>query len=382
MMRRIFVTLMLPLLSCMTASVGGAQQWHAEVQAGRIRSALDASGTAAQTLAVGLNYRATNSGLGFSLGVPTSQGEPLWGAVNGSHRAAFYTGGFVFGVDVSGSGYVMHDRAERIRNVPDVFGRPQVVTEPPITGNAFAVQAAPVLGYEAARWQLHARTGAAHYRSQFGEIERSRTVILSEVQLTVAPTSAFALVPAIRRFAADGTQQLYAGFTAIAGNDVGSVWASAGTWPNVDSTGVSWGVGATLKLLSRASLTASGRHDAFDALYLNPAQTSWSVGVSIRIGGATPSALPVPAAYENGRAAIRLDAARAGAQPMIAGDFTNWRPRPMQRTGNSWTYTAELAPGVYNYAFVDAQGNWFVPEDYPGRKSDGMGGTVAVLVVR
>jgi hypothetical protein len=67
---------------------------------------------------------------------------------------------------------------------------------------------------------------------------------------------------------------------------------------------------------------------------------------------------------------------------MIAGDFTNWQPQPMQQTGKAWTYTTQLAPGVYNYAFVDANGTWFVPEDHPGRKDDGMGGSVAVLVVR
>jgi hypothetical protein len=53
----------------------------------------------------------------------------------------------------------------------------------------------------------------------------------------------------------------------------------------------------------------------------------------------------------------------------------------MQRTGERWTITVALAPGVYNYAFVNSRGDWFVPEKHPGRKADGMGGHVAVLVV-
>jgi hypothetical protein len=53
----------------------------------------------------------------------------------------------------------------------------------------------------------------------------------------------------------------------------------------------------------------------------------------------------------------------------------------MQRRGDAWVYSVTLEPGTYNYAFVDAQGEWFVPEKHPGRKSDGMGGVVAVLVV-
>ena len=44
--------------------------------------------------------------------------------------------------------------------------------------------------------------------------------------------------------------------------------------------------------------------------------------------------------------------------------------------------TVKLDPGVYNYAFVTPAGEWFVPESVAGRKSDGMGGHVAVLVVR
>ena len=50
--------------------------------------------------------------------------------------------------------------------------------------------------------------------------------------------------------------------------------------------------------------------------------------------------------------------------------------------GNArWTYTAKLAPGVYHYAFVAADGTWFVPRSVRGRQNDGMGGEVAVLVV-
>jgi hypothetical protein len=54
----------------------------------------------------------------------------------------------------------------------------------------------------------------------------------------------------------------------------------------------------------------------------------------------------------------------------------------MTNTAGSWTYTVAVAPGVYNYAFVNEDGEWFVPESVPGRKDDGMGGHVAVLVVR
>ena len=41
----------------------------------------------------------------------------------------------------------------------------------------------------------------------------------------------------------------------------------------------------------------------------------------------------------------------------------------------------ELEPGVYRYSFRSESGEWFVPESTPGRRPDGMGGFVAVLVV-
>jgi hypothetical protein len=79
---------------------------------------------------------------------------------------------------------------------------------------------------------------------------------------------------------------------------------------------------------------------------------------------------------------IQLPLAHASSAPRVAGDFNAWKPQPMQRSDSAWVFTVQLAPGVYNYAFVDDNGEWFVPAKHPGRKSDGMGGTVAVLVVR
>ena len=71
----------------------------------------------------------------------------------------------------------------------------------------------------------------------------------------------------------------------------------------------------------------------------------------------------------------------AKGRPSIAGDFTGWKPVPMQRDGSRWTFTVKLEPGTYHYAFVGEDGTWFVPESVPGRQDDGMGGHVAVLVV-
>jgi len=68
-------------------------------------------------------------------------------------------------------------------------------------------------------------------------------------------------------------------------------------------------------------------------------------------------------------------------QISIAGDFNSWQPTPMQREGDSWVVRLPVGPGVYHYAFRSATGTWFVPSSTPGRRDDGMGGHVAVLMV-
>jgi hypothetical protein len=118
-------------------------------------------------------------------------------------------------------------------------------------------------------------------------------------------------------------------------------------------------------------------------LAVQPPQTSWSIGLSVLMAGRPrPVAAPVPAAYVDGRATIHLPLAASGTRPSIAGDFNAWKPVLMEREGDHWSYTVAVPRGVYNYAFVAADGTWFVPQNTPGRKDDGMGGHVAVLVVR
>ena len=53
----------------------------------------------------------------------------------------------------------------------------------------------------------------------------------------------------------------------------------------------------------------------------------------------------------------------------------------MARYEHEWRYLANLVSGVYYFAFRNAQGEWFVPNGFPNRTNDGMGGRVAVLVV-
>ena len=374
---------LLSVLMVMIAFVqpAAAQQWSVEAQAGRIRSALDPANGSYESVMLGARYDHINSQFRVSAGVPTAADQPFWGALNASHRIAFRPAGFLAGLDVAGSAFLLQGREERTEQINrGPFQPPQVVTTPAQSGYAGVMQAMPLLGIEGARVQLHVRGGISHYTSDIADQARDRTVKLADAQLTLLPTASLMLLPSVRYVAADDGNYAYAGVTAAVGTGVVGVWGSAGGWTNIDSEPISWAVGANVNVHERVTLTTSARRDPFDPVYGTPAQDSWTVGMVVKLGDIPARRLP--AVVERGNAVIQLPVAQTTSPPRVAGDFNSWKPQPMQRSGSAWTYTVKLDPGVYNYAFVDDHGEWFVPAKHPGRKSDGMGGTVAVLVVR
>ncbi|MGQ0816172.1 MAG: glycogen-binding domain-containing protein [Gemmatimonadota bacterium] len=376
--------LALTALFLLAGSTLSAQQWNLDAQAGRIRSALDPNAPETQTVVLGLRYDDMLSGLRFAAGVPTVSDEPLWGSLAGSKRLVARRGGFMAGVDLAGNAFLLHDRVQRTREVPGrgVFDPPTIEPLPSESGTAFAAQGLPLIGFENGSIQAHVRAGVSQYSAKFGEQNRQRRVQLADVQLMFTPTMSFAIMPALRHYRADEGNYTYAGATAITALGAASVWGSAGQWSNPTGGETAWAAGGSLQLHERATVNASVRREALDPLYLSPPQNAWSAGVTVLLGGKRTLAAPIPARYENGQATIRLPVSQARQQPRIAGDFNDWKPVPMQRAGSNWTYTIPLAPGVYNYAFVDESGEWFVPEKHAGRKDDGMGGHVAVLVVQ
>ena len=363
-----------------------AQQWNVSAHAGQMRSTLDPADATA-TIAAGLQYSASTAGFRLSTGIPTSSAESLWAGAAVWKRTALRYRGLIVGVDLAGNAFLTRDRSARTG--PDTPPFTPGPFTPPLegvadrSGHALAGQALPVVGYEGGLLQVHARAGVSHYRASFGDLDTDRTVRLADAQLTIMPSASLALMPVVRRYEADGeAAATYAGASAVVAHRLGSVWGSIGHWMESDNTTGPWAVGASLKVHERTMIEASARRDTFDPLYMQPPQTSWNVGLSIQVGGPVgPPPPPVPAEYEDGRATIHLPVAAAPSAPSIAGDFNGWKPQPMQRAGEKWTFTVRLEPGVYNYAFVTADGTWFVPEDVPGRKDDGMGGHVAVLVV-
>jgi hypothetical protein len=180
--------------------------------------------------------------------------------------------------------------------------------------------------------------------------------------------------------ASEGTYPFVGGSLAYSGPHV-QVWTHAGKWAHDELSEVTWGVGAGVALGGWATLWTQVRQEAPDPLYWNAPRRTWTVGVTHGLGPRGPTLRPAPRA-EAGGVVVQVALADAPGDTLaIAGDFNNWQPMPMQRETAAWVIRLSLAPGVYHYAFRSAHGEWFVPASVAGRRDDGMGGHVAVLVV-
>jgi Glycogen recognition site of AMP-activated protein kinase len=181
--------------------------------------------------------------------------------------------------------------------------------------------------------------------------------------------------------ASEGVFPFFGGGLRYRGTPV-QVWLQTGKWFSSSLGDAAWGAGIDLTLTERLALWSSVRQEAPDPLYWNLPRRSWSVGITRRFDRAGLTQPLAATQADAGGVLIRVNAADVdGASVSVAGDFNGWRPVPMQREGREWLARLQLAPGVYHYAFRSDGGQWFVPASVPGRRDDGMGGYVAVLVV-
>ena len=376
------------------AAPASGQEWRAVVQAGRVEyvGAPTTAGSAS-TLVLGLDRADLASRLGVSAGVPFGD-DPLWAVATAAKR---FEAGRSLGplVDVSGHLFFQHDY-RRVEPPPST-ARPGPLGPllPPLQPPPPAERNAPLSGQGAggelsagafgliAPLRMEVRLGAAAQRSDLARVSEKRVLPFADARLSFT-RGWLALAGETRGWSATEGEHLYAGGTAQAAAGPLVLWGSAGRWPRGGTRATSWAAGARLTAWDRLSFELSARAHAFDPLYRTETERSIVFATSFALDGRArrlPASAPVPAAYDAGRATLRIRASDAGGRPAIAGDFTGWKPQQMQREGDAWVFGVRLAPGVYHYAFVSEDGRWFVPESVPGRQSDGMGGHVAVLVV-
>jgi hypothetical protein len=167
-------------------------------------------------------------------------------------------------------------------------------------------------------------------------------------------------------------------------------WAGVSRWFHEALSGTGWEVGARVPLARRFAVLVRGGVQGQEILFQVPPQRTWSVALQLRTG-ADPMVAALPASViRDARRPVTLTLPAAAlpgdptgaAPPGVAGTFSGWQTIPMRRAGDFWEVELVLEPGVHEYSFVTAAGEWFVPQGTPGRKPDGFGGQVALLIVQ
>lgn len=357
-----------------------AQRWTAEARLGHLDFRLSPTEVPpATSLALGLAFSADDHRLDLTAGVPTGEEDPLWGAVSLRDRSEVTLGALTLGVEGAGQAFVQ--RYSRSIESPGGPFQPPTIGEEAAYGWGVAAEALPFAAFEAGAFRVEGRAGASFYQNALDDRSASRTVGLGDLRIVAAATERLALTGEARHFIAEDGSWTFAGVGALAVLEGTDVWATVGHWLDAGVSGTPWSVGAALRLAERLDLLAEGREDVLDPVYGSMPRRSWSVALRVRLAEPPPPAEPVPAAYDGVTATIALAADDAGRGPRIAGDFNGWTAEPMVRDGDRWVWRGRLEPGVYEYAFVAPDDEWFVPPSVPGRKDDGMGGWVALLVV-
>lgn len=348
-----------------------AQEWRATAQVGRVSYGSTPAGAGDNaSVVLGLSRAAPADWIGLSTALPLGT-DPFWAVVAGWKRVQT-RGGAGLLLDLTGHGFVQRQHAAG----PLPTG---AVTSVDGEGAGADVRAGVFLRSTTAAFEL--RGGAAAQRSDQHGVTQRRMLPAADARLTLIRSPATISGEARgwwkgaeRHAWTGGTLQVASGPVAVSGG--------MGEWVTGGVTGLTWTAGARLGVGGPIELQLAARGNGFDPLYLSSTGTTFSLGLSARIGRAPLAGIaPVAPRGQDGRFLIRISARDVAGVPSIAGDFTNWKPVPMQRQGGHWVYAAHLEPGAYHYAFVGPDGRWFVPKSVPGRQSDGMGGETAVVVV-
>jgi hypothetical protein len=367
--------------ACLALPVAAdAQEWRLSTQVGRLSWEGSAPGGVDQSsFAIGLSRFGHNDWFTLSAGTPFEDGS-VWAALGSGKRFAMDRP-VGLGLDLS-SHFFMHrvsvqTTEQRSGPLPPIGGEQTITTS---AHDYLGGAAGQTMGVAFARHRstrLELRGGLAVTATYIADqLDEAYTPVIDGRLLTQA--GPVQLGPEAQHWHERGT---YAGATAVLGIGSTMAWASAGKWTHVGPTDLSWSAGAALSLTNGLRLDANVRENGFDPLYAQATGRTMALGASVRLGSRSRFAPPVPAEYAHGRAVIRLRAKDVRGTPSIAGDFSGWKRVPMVASGQDWAVSLPLEPGVYHYAFVTEDGEWFVPENTPGRRDDGMGGWVAVLVV-
>ena len=347
-----------------TTAVNG-QGWSAEVSAGRLVYDPVLANVGTSNLMGSLRYDTHRETWVYgAAAVPAGDGHNVWGAGGAGGRftpPALQAGRASIGADLGAHAFSFRDR---------------LVDS---TGSGFALDAMPFARLTSGAGFVEARGGWRGNTLSFAGIRDSRGVFETGARGGYGSTVRVE-GDAHWIHASEGTYPFVGATVAYDASPV-TVWGQIGKWLATDLDERVWALGTGVSVGARTTVWGNVRQEGPDPLYWNPSRRTWSVGLTQRLGRLPAPALPLSASPA-GTVIVRLPAADAPAGAVsIAGDFNNWQPAPMQREGSNWIIRLSLMPGVYHYTFRSATGEWFVPVSTAGRRDDGMGGFVAVLVV-
>lgn len=355
------------LVAVLAANDARAQAWLVDVSAGRTIYDPVSVNLGSNNLAGTIRFDGRSDDWIYgAAGVPLGDQDPFWGAAGAGGRFALPrsdTRRVTLGVETGAHGFTFRDPVIQY------------------TGTGGTLEAIPFAGVSAGSGRIELRGGWRGHSLSYSGTRQSRGVFETGARVAFDADASVRLQADARWVhASEGTFPFLGGSLSYGGAPL-QVWAQAGKWVSDLLDEVSWGGGVGIGLGTMSTVWANIRQDAPDPLYWNAPRRSWSVGVTRRLGRPPAPLMPAPR-IDGGNVLIRIRQQDApDGTVSIAGDFNNWRPAAMQREGNEWVIRLPIAAGVYNYAFRSSTGTWFVPASAAGRRDDGMGGHVAVLVV-
>jgi hypothetical protein len=345
-----------------------AQAWTADLYAGGTRYQALSDRVSTTNLIANIRYEGVRSLLAYlSVAAPLDGDAALWSAAGvGARLTRFALRPVSYGIELGADGYAFREPVTQ-----DVGG-----------GGSFSGLPFVTLSHGAAALEL--RGGWQQHVFGYADTSGGRGLLEAGARATVGSPS-YAVQLDARWLRATEATYPFVGVQLSAAPAFTRVWGWAGRWFGDDRPGTVWGIGGSVPVGPLGELWVMVRREATDPLYENLPRHSWNVGLS-RQFGRRPSAPAAELAPKLARGAvqIRLPISAlpdANAAPSVAGEFNDWQPAPMRRENGVWVLDLPLGPGAYRFSFVTPDGQWFVPEQYPGRMDDGMGGYVAVMVV-
>jgi hypothetical protein len=345
-----------------------AQTWAVDLYAGRTRHEQSGPAIDATSLVGGVRHYGGGGWFYATVAAPIDDSGPTWGALGGSLRVPVQLSRAASaGLRLGGQGYAYRDALLRS------------------TGHGGTVDASLFLLAGGDRLSVEVSGGPTqHFAAVSGETA-SRNALQGSLRAETSGALAVGAGARLVRVSEGSYPAVSADMTTVTGRL--TLAASAERWLGSDVNDFGWAASAGLDLRV-VDVWGALRRETREPLYWNNIRTTWSAGMSRRFGVRAPArtsgviAAPTRlSAADAGMTRIRISDTPSGPVH-IAGDFTSWQVRPMTRRGSAWEIDLPLEPGVYSYAFMDGRGRWFVPEGTPGRRDDGMGGHIAVLVVR